>query len=24
LLERPELAATRMKTLLAMNGVWDA
>ncbi|MBI0329546.1 dihydrodipicolinate synthase family protein [Burkholderia plantarii] len=24
LLERPELAAARMKTLLAMNGVWDA
>ncbi|ALP68731.1 dihydrodipicolinate synthase family protein [Paraburkholderia caribensis] len=24
LLERPELAVTRMKTLLAMNGVWDA
>ncbi len=24
LLERPELAATRMKTLLAMHGVWDA
>jgi len=24
LLERPELAATRMKTLLTMNGVWDA
>lgn len=24
LLERPELAATRMKTLLAMNGAWDA